>query len=101
MAEHYNWWSYVRYIVREYPFRKGQKLSGVALADQTAVQKAVDETRRILDGDNRLDVINRLHWARTHTLDGVPRVCHCGRTTAARWQRDFFRAVAKNRGLMD
>lgn len=101
MAEHYHWWGYVRYIVREYPARKSQNLFGTARIDQNAVQKAVDDTRKTPGGGDKLDVIDRLHWSRTHTLDGVSRVCHCGRNTAARWQRKFFEAVAKNRGLMD
>lgn len=99
--KHYDWWGYVKSIVRAYPGSQSSELSGVALRNHEAVKKAVDNTLKMDGGDNRLKVISMVHWERTRTLEGAALAVSCGISTAARWQRGFFEEVAKNRGLID
>lgn len=99
--QHYPWWGYVKSIVRDYATQCTEDLTGVAVANYEAVIEAVNATERMTDGQNRLKLIKMLHWDRTHTLEGAARVIPCGRSTAARWQREFFEMVARNRGLLD
>lgn len=97
----YLWWPYVRGVVRAYPERKGEGLHGVAMREQEAVQAAIEATERMSGGAERLKVIRMVHWDRVHTLDGAALAVPCDRATAARWQRKFFEAVARNRDLLD
>ena len=62
------WWGCIRHIVRAYPGRRGMELSGTALADQKAVQAAIEAMERTSNGAARLNVIRMVHWDRTHTL---------------------------------
>lgn len=98
---HYDWWGYVKSLVRKYPGNRSSELSGVALRNHEAVKKAVDDTMKMDGGVNRLKVINMVHWERTRTLEGAALAVPCGYATAARWQRRFFEEVARNRDLLD
>lgn len=99
--KHYDWWGYIKAVVRRYPENRSSGLSGVALREHEAVKKAVDDTLNMDGGANRLKVINMVHWERTRTLEGAALAVPCDRATAARWQRKFFEEVARNRDLLD
>lgn len=98
---HYPWWGYVKSIVRDYATQRMGDLTGVAVENYAAVLEAVNVTERMTDGENRLKLIQMLHWDRTHTLEGAAIAIPCSRSTAAYWQRKFFEMVARNRGLLD
>lgn len=76
-------------------------MSDAERAGWAAVDGAVEVTKHMENGDARIKIIEMVHWDRTHTLEGAAMEAHCGRATAARWQRDFFEEVARNRGLLD
>lgn len=101
----YKWWMYIKSIVQEYPdIEKKMEdtiISGAELKDWRAVRDAVQITKNIANGENRIKAINLLHWSRTHTLDGAANEIPCDRATVARWQRAFFEEVARNRGIID
>ena len=105
MAERYPWLGYVRYMVRKYPewnkIRQSRELTRTESMGWSAVQIAVDCTERMENGSDRLKVIRIVHWNRTRTLEGAALMIPCSRRTAARWQRNFFEEVARNRGLLD
>lgn len=104
MSKRYPWWGYVKYIIRQYPVwgeAVGEEMSNSERAGWASVDGAVEITEHMENSLARLKVIRMVHWDRTHTLDGAAMETHCGRATAARWQRDFFEEVAKNRGLLD
>lgn len=98
----YSWWRYVKSVIRAYLGRCSIELYGVALHEQEAVKAAIEKTKNMEDGKNRLKLIRLLHWeSQSLTLDGVATAIPCDRATAARWQRKFFEEVARNLGLMD
>lgn len=99
--QRYDWWGYVKSLVRKYPESRSSELSGVALRNHEAVRKAVDDTMSMDGGASRLKVISMVHWERTRTLEGAALVVPCDERTAYRWQRSFFEEVARNRGLLD
>lgn len=99
--QRYDWWGYVKSLIRKYPENRSSELSGVALRNHEAVKKAVDDTIKMDGGADRLKVINMVHWERTRTLDGAALAVPCDGRTAYRWQRSFFEEVARNRGLLD
>lgn len=99
--QHYKWWGYIKAIIREYPEKHSDELSGTELREHEAVKKAVDKMLMMDGGANRLKVISMVHWERTRTLEGAALAIPCDRATAARWQRGFFEEVARNRDLFD
>ena len=98
---HYPWWGYIKAVIRAYPLRVGKELSGVAAREQGAVQAAIDATERMENSRARMNIIQLVHFKRTHTIKGAALTVSCGPATAARWQRKFFEEVAKNRDLLD
>lgn len=97
----FDWWGHVKGMIRRYPNRKGQDLHGVALAEYEAVQAAMDETANLRDGGSRLKLIGMLFWESQYKLPGAALRIPCSESTAARWNREFIKLVAKKRGLMD
>lgn len=99
--QRYDWWGYVKSLVRKYPENRSSELSGVALRNHEAVKKAVDATLATDGGADRLKVISMVHWERTRTLEGAASAVPCSGRTAAYWQREFFEETARNRDLLD
>lgn len=97
----YAWWPYVKEIIRNYDLNRSRTLSGVSLADYEAVDRSIADMEMFPDGDKRMMLIRLLYWDKTHTLEGATVEIPCGRATAVRWQRQFFEAVARHRGLLD
>lgn len=66
-----------------------------------AVHKAVEATRALDTGKERLHLVRLVFWDRTHTLDGAAIQCHVSYRTARRWNGEFIRLVATNFGLLE
>lgn len=97
----YPWWGDIKAAVRAYPTLAYREASGEAKREYEAVQAAIEATKRMRDGADRLKVIRLVHWEKTHKLAGAALVIPCDRATAARWQRKFFEDVARNRDKLD
>lgn len=97
----YSWWGYVKAIIRHYDPDREQELNRVSLLENIAVRKAVNETRAMQDGEERLKLIRLVFWDKTHTLDGAAMAVNCSDRTARRWHTDFIKCVARNYGLLD
>lgn len=98
---HYSWWSYIKEIVQKYPERISKQLEGVQELERKAVAESIEWTDHMENGKERMQIIKRVHWDRTHTIAGAALEIHCSERTASRWQRRFFEDVARNRGLLD
>ncbi len=98
---HYDWWPYIRGVIRKYPARCGMELHGLPQREQEAVQAAIDATERMVNGKARLKVIQLVHWNRAYTLEGAALSIPCSKATANRWQRAFFEMVARNRDMLE
>lgn len=84
----YDWWSYVRGILRRYPHRTN--------ANETrAVMAAIEETEKKLDGKDRLKIIELVYFKKTKSLIGAAMVVPCSERTAQRYHADFIRLVAE------
>ena len=97
----YRWWGYVRAMIRNYPAVNERYVQGVALRERMAVQKAIDETERMEDGKERLQLVEMVYFRRTHTLAGAARMIPCSYTTAQRYHAQFVKLVARNFGLLE
>lgn len=97
----YGWWGYVKWMIRQYPARKGQYIQAAALREQSAVQKAIDQTEAMDNGTERLQVIDLVFFKQTHTLEGAALMVPCSYDTAQKYHAQFIKAVARNFGLLD
>ena len=97
----YRWWSYVKAMIRNYPTLVDRYIQGPALREREAVQRAIDQTEQMVDGKERLQVIDLVFFRQTHTLGGAAVLIPCSERTARRWHTDFIKAVAKEFGLLD
>ena len=97
----YRWWSYVKAMIRNYPTLVDRYIQGPALREREAVQRAIDQTEPMVDGKERLQVIDLVFFRQTHTLEGAAVLIPCSERTARRWHTDFIKAVAKEFGLLD
>lgn len=97
----YNWWGYVKAIIRRYDPCQNTELHGVALRENNAVRGAVEETMGFADGDSRLRMVRLVFWDKTHTIEGAALAVNCSDRTARRWHTEFIRCVAKHYGLLD
>ena len=66
-----------------------------------AVHKAIEQTRMMKTGRERLAVVNMVLWRRTHNIDGAALALYIGETTATRYHSDFIRLVGFCYGLED
>ena len=96
----YRWWSYVKAMIRNYPTLVDRYIQGPALREREAVQRAIDQTEQMVDGKERLQVIDLVFFRQTHTLEGAAMMIPCGYETAKRWQQQFIKCVAQNHGLL-
>lgn len=65
-----------------------------------AVRKAIEETKKLDTGEERLRMIRLVFWGKTHTLDGVSINLHRCKRTIVQWHGDFIRLVAKEFGFL-
>ncbi|WP_294759254.1 hypothetical protein [uncultured Gemmiger sp.] len=76
-----------------------RELPSVNRRELEAVQKAIEETRALRNGAERLEMVRLVFWARTHTLEGAAMKLHWSERTVASWHREFIRCVAKYFGF--
>ena len=65
-----------------------------------AVRRAIEETRRLDTGEERLRMIRLVFWEKKYTLEGVANKLHRCRRTVVQWHGEFIRNVAKNIDLL-
>lgn len=66
-----------------------------------AVNTAIDITKKLPSGQDRLRMIDLVYWRGSHTLDGAAYKIHVHTQTAKNWNGDFIRAVGRAMGWMD
>lgn len=90
----YDWWGYVKGMIRRYPNRNTAR-------ERKAVEKAIERTGAMPDGAERLELAGLIFWRGTHTLPGAAQKCCVSERTARRWHTEFIRMVAGEFGLME
>ena len=88
-------------MIRQYPSRQDRYCQGNALKERIAVQQAIDETDRMENGKERLQMVDLVFFRQTHTLEGAAMMIPCSERTARRWHTDFIKLVAKKYGVIE
>lgn len=129
----YDWWTYVKGMIRRYPDLCAQQeslhepcltyvsdgmphgrgntsdpvantalreLPDINRRELEAVRQAVEETRTLKDGAERMKMIRLVFWDRTHTLEGAAMELHWSARKLVEWHGEFIRCVAKKFGLL-
>lgn len=93
----YRWWGYVRRVVRDYPKLKEAKvLTQDERRELEAVEKAIEQTRILRNGDERMALIQRAYWRRGGSpLRDVALHLFISEDTAKKWHGDFIRLVGE------
>lgn len=73
-----------------------RELPEINRREMEAVRKAIEETKRLDTGEERLRMIRLVFGDRTHTLEGAAIKLHRCHRTLVQWNGDFIRCVAKN-----
>lgn len=77
-----------------------RELPEINQREMEAVRKAIEETQKLDNGEERLRMIRLVFWDRTHTLEGAAIKLHRCHRTLVQWSGDFIRCVAKNFGIL-
>lgn len=88
-------------MIRNYPAVQDKYCQGNTLKERQAVQKAIEQTEKMTNGAERMQVVDMVFFSRSHTLAGAALMVPCSYATAKRWIQRFIELVAKNYGLMD
>ena len=65
-----------------------------------AVRQAIEETRTLPNGEERLEMVKLVFWKKTHTLEGAAMELHWSTRKLVEWHGEFIRCVAKYFGLL-
>lgn len=79
--------------VRELPYTKQREYE--------AVRRAVEATRLMKTGKDRIELVDMVFWKKSHTLSGAAYKLSISETTAQRYHGEFIRMVARHYGLLD
>lgn len=88
------WWGYIKFCIRKYGAVREAE-SELERREIEAVGRAVEKTRHIRDGADRLKLIELVFWKRSCNVAGAAMRLHIGERTAQQWHGDFIRAVAR------
>lgn len=84
-----DWWGYAKAILRRYP----NKVNG---NEKRAVEKAIETTRQLHSGEERIRLANMVFFEQSHTMEGAGAALYISPRTAQRWHADFIREVGRN-----
>lgn len=65
-----------------------------------SVRKAIEETRLLDTGEERLRMIRLVFWERKYTLEGAANKLHRCKRAIVQWHGEFIYKVAENFGLL-
>ena len=96
----YIWWGYVKAMIRAYTKDATEKEGETSKKERAAVSAALEDTKMLGDGSDRLTLIDMVFFSKTHTLDGAAQQIPCSYRTARRWHKDFILIKKKKYGLL-
>lgn len=87
------WWQYAKNMLRAY------KENAVTEGERKAIEETIEETLKLVDGKDRLKVIEFVFFKGTLTLTGAAMQVPCSFDTAQKYHADFIRLLGEKRGL--
>lgn len=87
----FDWWAYAKAMARRYPKKCNPN-------ERLAVERAIDATRQLDTGDERIKLADMVFFRKSHTMEGAGAALFVSPRTAQRWHADFIREVGRNFG---
>lgn len=87
------WWQYAKNMLRAY------KENAVTEGERKAIEETIEETLKLVDGKDRVKVIDLVFFKGTLTLTGAAMKIPCSFDTAQKYHADFIRLLGEKRGL--
>lgn len=96
----YFWYGMVLTMIKRYPWIKtgtSEKTKGMV----RSIEKAIEDTKVLPDGELRIRAIQMIYFDGTHTIDGAAMEIGACRRTIQKWCSEFVVLVGKYDGYMD
>lgn len=77
-----------------------RELPDINRREMEAVRKAIEETRKMDTGEERLRMVRLVFWEKRYSLEGASQNIGISNITARRWNGTFIKMVAKEFGLL-
>ena len=78
-----------------------RSLPAVKQREHDAVMQAIDITRQMETGEERMKLVDLVYWKRQYTLEGAAMQINCSVSTALRYHGQFVHLVGNCAGLKD
>lgn len=93
-------WGYAKNLIREYGvYQKTPLKSRIKPRERKAVSDAIEQTKHLKDGTERLKLIDLVFFKKTHSLQGACMQCFVSEMTGRRWHTAFIKQVCENLDL--
>ena len=100
IVKHYIGWGYAKKLIREYGiYQKTPLKSRINPKERKAISDAINSTKTLRDGAERLKLIDLVFFKQTHSLQGACLACYVCDRTGRQWHTDFIRLVCENLDL--
>ena len=93
------WYGIVLKMLQRYPGIKDEETIQSSIFTM-AINKALDETRELPDGELRITAMEMIYFKGTHSIDGAALELHSSRRTIQRWCSSFVYLVGKHAGYV-
>lgn len=94
------WYGVVRKMLQNYPSIKKDKNIQSCIFSM-AIEKAIEETKKLPDGELRYRAVDMIYISSTHSIDGAALEVQASRRTVQRWCSKFVYMVGVNAGFTE
>lgn len=92
----YYWNGIVKSMIKQYPYTNSTATQ--ELVYKAAIDKAIEETRKLPNGEERLQAIQRVYFDKVLTLNGAAMELHYSCRTIQTWLNSFVTLVGRKVG---
>ncbi len=94
----YYWYSMVKKMVMKYPQIKEENSIQTSIYVM-AIEKSLEETGRLQNGEERVKAIRKIYFERKKTYAGVAQEMNYSERTIRNWTSSFINLCGKNAGF--
>ena len=94
----YYWNGMVQKMIKRYPKLKDEKTPQAGIYIKS-IEKALDETSKLPNGELRVQAIETIYFDKTKTVDGIALDLNYSPIQIRRWLNSFVNLVGKNAGF--
>lgn len=94
----YDWHGHAVKQIKKYPDKLEQEQTLQSSIWKNAIKDAIIETKRLPDGNERMEAVRLRFWDNTYELYGIAKQIFVSEDTVKRWTNSFVQLVGKNAG---